>query len=448
MKRITLLFLLSFGSIILGMAQVPFGGGTGISTDPYVLSNADHFVALSDSVKAGNTYAGKYFVVSNDINFNNQNFTPIGNNFDGSSNLHYFTGIVDGQNHKISNFNCTIHEMGLGIFGLTGVGSIIKNLHMISGTISGSGLVGSIVGFNSGLIEHCSASDQVTCTASSFYVGGIAGANTEGSTISKCVNHASVSLSGNNGMNAGGIVGGNNGTITQCYNMGSVSAPHSYAGGIAGYSDNNCAINNCYNGGSVTAGVEYAAGIAGGVLLSTSSATNKIENCYNYGAITGSNNKAICGVSISMSYANNHYDNVTSVAAEIAARGTGQTTATMTNGSFATTLNIGVSCWAEDINNINSHYPILGWQISDPIGINNVSKSPIFYTYGSNGSIVVKLSEPTNGTISIFNINGALIAQTKITEITHSFVVGAKGVYLIRINTSVGCSTKKVVVTE
>lgn len=447
MKRITLFFLLSISSLFYGLAQ-GFGGGIGISSDPYILSTAEHFVALSDSVKAGNTYAGKYFVVSNDINFNNQNFTPIGNNFDGSSNLHYFTGIVDGQNHKISNFNCTIHEMGLGVFGLTGAGSIIKNLHMISGTISGSGLIGSIVGFNSGLIEHCSASDQVTCTATSFYVGGIAGANTEGSTISKCVSYATVSLIGNNGMNAGGIVGGNNGTITQCYNMGSVSVPHSYAGGIAGYSDNNCAINNCFNGGSVYAGVEYAAGIAGGVLLSTSSVVNKIENCYNYGAITGSNNRAICGASISMSYANNHYDNITSIATEVAARGTGQTTATMTNGSFATTLNVGVTCWVEDMTNINNHYPILAWQINDPIGINNVSKSPIFYTYVSNGSIVVKLSEPINGTISIFNINGALIAQTKIVNNTHSFEVTNNGVFLVRINTEKSYITKKVMVIK
>jgi hypothetical protein len=447
MKRISLLFLLSFGSFLFSMAQNSFGGGTGNSTDPYILNTAPHFIALSDSVIAGNTYAGKCFIIISDIDFDNQNFTPIGNNFDGSSNLHYFKGLVDGQNHKVSNFNCTMDKMGIGIFGLTGTGSIIKNIHMVSGTITGSALVGSIVGFNNGTVEHCSASNQVTVSASSFYAGGIAGANAEGSTILQCVNHASVLASGNNGMNAGGIVGGNNGIVTQCYNMGTISAMNSYAGGIVGYSDKKCYIINCYNGGSVSVGVDYAGGIGGGVLLSTSNATNKIENCYNFGAISGSNNKAICAVSMSMAYANNHYDNSTSIASEIAARGTGQSTATMTNGSFATTLNSGVSCWSEDLNNINSHYPVLVWQISNPIGINDVVQ-PDFYTYTSNSTIIVKLNEPTAGTISIFNINGALIAQTKITETTHPFAVGAKGVYLVRINTCNGYMTKKVVVNN
>jgi hypothetical protein len=447
MKRISLLFLLSFGSFLFSMAQNSFGGGTGTNTDPYILNTATHFFALSDSVNAGNEYAGKYFTVSNDIDFNNENFRPIGNNFDGSSNLHYFKGLVDGQNHKVSNFNCTMDKMGIGIFGLTGTGSIIKNIHMVSGTITGSALVGSIVGYNNGTIEHCSASNQVAVSASSFYAGGVAGANAEGSTISQCVNHASVTVTGNNGMNAGGIAGGNNGIVTHCYNMGAVSVAHSYAGGIVGYSDKKCYINNCYNGGLVSAGVDYAGGIGGGVLLSTSNATNKIENCYNFGAISGSNNKAICAVSMSMTYANNHYDNSTSIASEIAARGTGQSTVAMTNGSFAATLNSGVSCWSEDLNNINSHYPVLSWQISNPIGINDIVK-PDFYTYSSNSTIIVRLSEPTAGTISVFNTNGSLIAQTKITETTHSFILGAKGVYLVRINTGNGYMTKKVVLNN
>lgn len=445
MKRITLLFLLSISSLFYSVAQ-EFGGGAGTSADPYILNTSAHFIELSDKVHAGNPHAGKYFAVKSDIDFNNVNFRPIGNNFDGPSNNHFFSGIVDGENHKISNFKCSfISLMGVGIFGLTSSNCVIKNIHLISGAIECSTYAGGIVGFNMGSIENCSTSDEVFVSAVTFNAGGIVGSNATGGIISKCANYSRVSFSGNNGFNGGGIAGGNNGTITQCYNMGTITVTNTYAGGIAGYSDKYSIINNCYNGGAISADIEFAGGIAGGLLPQVSDPNNKITNCYNYGAVTGPNSSAICGISEGMAYSNNHYDISTSIATEIATRGTGQSTATMTNGNFAATLNSGVSCWSEDVNNTNNNYPVLTH--FETVNITSNSSTD-FLAYSSHNTIVVKLNEPINGSISIFNINGALVAHSNISDITHSFAVATSGVYLVRISSSDGRMVKKVLVTK
>lgn len=155
-----------------------------------------------------------------------------------------YTGIFDGQNHTISGlyFNQE-NSYDVGLFG--------RN----NGKIANAGILDSY-----------------------FYgtskVGGMCGNNYTG-TISNCYNTGSVSGIGT----AGGVSGYNyTGSITNSYNAGSVSGTERYVGGVSGYNDGGT-ITNCYNVGSV-GGSGYVGGVNG---------WNKgiITNCYNTGSVSG-----------------------------------------------------------------------------------------------------------------------------------------------------------------
>lgn len=155
-----------------------------------------------------------------------------------------YTGIFDGQNHTISGlyFNQE-NSYDVGLFG--------RN----NGKIANAGILDSY-----------------------FYgtskVGGMCGNNYTG-TISNCYNTGSVSGIGT----AGGVSGYNSkGTIINSYNAGSVSGTERYVGGVSGYNDGGT-ITNCYNVGSV-GGSGYVGGVNG---------WNKgiITNCYNTGSVSG-----------------------------------------------------------------------------------------------------------------------------------------------------------------
>ena len=155
-----------------------------------------------------------------------------------------YTGIFDGQNHTISGlyFNQE-NSYDVGLFG--------RN----NGKIANAGILDSY-----------------------FYgtskVGGMCGNNYTG-TISNCYNTGSVSGIGT----AGGVSGYNyTGSITNCYNTGNVSGSSGFVGGVSGYNDGGT-ITNCYNVGSV-GGSGYVGGVNG---------WNKgiITNCYNTGSVSG-----------------------------------------------------------------------------------------------------------------------------------------------------------------
>lgn len=415
-----------------------FSGGQGTVADPYRLSFKNDFFDLSDSVKGGKDYAGKYFIITDNIDFANENFIPIGNNFDGSSALHYFNGKVDGLNHQIYHFRCVISDMGLGLFGLIGVGSEIKNIHMVSGEISGSSLIGSIVGYNGGgNIIHCSAGPDVSVKATAFYAGGISGSLSENCTISQCVSYATVSISGNNGMNAGGIVGGCNGRVIECCNFGNVSIKHSYAGGIVGYSDKTCYISDCYNSGIIRADVGYAGGMAGGLMISGNSAGNEIKDCYNYGRIQGPNNRAICAMQNSMSISNCYFESSLSQCSDPAA--TAKTATEMNNPAFVSNLNSDVNdtTWTEDLNLINLSYPILNWQKNQLSVIGENVQEELCNIFTDGNSIVVSSVKSLKSdlfNVAIFDIKGALLASKSMTNGRAVIRVGVPGIYFVCIS--------------
>ena len=157
-----------------------------------------------------------------------------------------YTGIFDGQNHTISGLYFNQEDSyDVGLFG--------RN----NGKIANAGILDSY-----------------------FYgtskVGGVCGNNYTG-TITNCYNTGSVSGLGT----LGGVSGYNDtGSITNCYNTGNVSGSSGFVGGVSGYNSKGTIINS-YNAGSVS-GLEFVGGVCGG------NNTGSITDCYNIGSVSSS----------------------------------------------------------------------------------------------------------------------------------------------------------------
>ncbi|MFP6849988.1 MAG: MBG domain-containing protein [Pseudomonas sp.] len=215
-----------------------------------------------------NNLADNYAVGSNIDLSSISNWVPV-----GTSSIR-FTGRLDGLGHTLSNL--TINRSGtnyVGLFGYAGSGSVIRDIGLVGGSVSGNNVVGGLVGRSSGNISNAYATGSVSGT---YYVGGLVGQNFFG-TISTA--YATGSVSG--GHDAGGLVGENyQGTINNAYATGRVSGIN-YVGGLVALNESGT-INNAYATGSVS-GNNYVAGLVGYNNSST------ISNAYATGSVSGNN---------------------------------------------------------------------------------------------------------------------------------------------------------------
>ena len=233
--------------------------GDGSKDEVYEISNAGQlywFAGLVNGTLSGvtqNTSANA--VLTADIVVNKNVLKPDGTvnegtfkewtPITGSSNSTY-SGRFDGQNHTIRGLYFNQEDSyDVGLFG--------RN----NGKIANAGILDSY-----------------------FYgtskVGGVCGNNYTG-TITNCYNTGSVRGIGT----AGGVSGYNdNGSITNCYNTGNVSGSSGFVGGVSGCNSKGTIINS-YNAGSVS-GLEFVGGVSG------DNSKGTITNCYNIGSVSGS----------------------------------------------------------------------------------------------------------------------------------------------------------------
>ena len=88
---------------------------------------------------AADSFAGKTFVLTEDVDLGGQEWTPIGN----SSNK--FMGTFDGQKHTVKNLKGSGYNSNVGLFGVTHDGEI-KNLVVENAEVSGRLNVGVVAG--------------------------------------------------------------------------------------------------------------------------------------------------------------------------------------------------------------------------------------------------------------------------------------------------------------
>ena len=295
-----------------GSTAAAFAGGTGTAEDPYQIANGAQLAYLASSVNSGETYTGKNFVLTANIDLNGLPWTPIANSFSdallGGSNYRIFAGNFDGNGYTISKVSIgsetTPFESDVfGLFGATE--GKISNLNLDTVSIHGvakitSGYVigpaGGLVGYSAGSIENCHVTGltmdmnaQDGGIAGAYWIGGLVGALDGTQLINEC--SVSGSITENTGKGSiGGLIGelGKAAKITYSRSDVMVNVKADPRGGadVGGFigkgngkTDAETVIRNCYATGNVTGGA-YTGGFAGGLW------GLNIKNCYASGNVS------------------------------------------------------------------------------------------------------------------------------------------------------------------
>ena len=208
--------------------------GVKVGADGYVedengnvtISTAEGLFYFAKKVNAGNNFAGKTVTLANNIDLNDEKWTPIGSFNDATTQ---FKGTFDGQNHAVTGLKVEeSNKQGVGFFGKVYTGTI-KNLTVEGGvSASNCNYVGGIVGHGYATITNCTFKGTVG-NNNSMQVGGIAGSG--GFTVTNCSVYADVTAE----CWAGGIVGNcqDGGAYTNCYVEGIISSKSTFWGGGA-----------------------------------------------------------------------------------------------------------------------------------------------------------------------------------------------------------------------
>lgn len=285
--------------LLAAQSKPTFSSGSGSASDPYKISNKEDLEALATLVTEGSsTTEGLYFIQTADIDFkrtyNSQdtgNFPGIGNasfDADGHPVLNFFSGHYDGQNHAIIGMCIVKGERVVGLFAGLNPGATLKNLTLKNSYLAALDIAGLFVGINNkGIVSNCHTDNKSSIMTAASYIGGVVCNNALGGTVEKCSNAANI-LSIARGTNIGGVVGDNEGKVSQCFNSGNITAG-CYVGGIVGFARESSTIEYCYNTGAITGqGNEQglgAGGIVGVLSLDKENSINTVSNCYNVGVV-------------------------------------------------------------------------------------------------------------------------------------------------------------------
>ena len=296
-----------------GSTAAAFAGGTGTAEDPYQISNGAELAYLASSVNSGETYTGKNFVLTANIDLNGLSWTPIANSFSdallGGSDYCIFAGNFDGKGYTISHVSIGSETTPLesDVFGLFGATEgKISNLNLDTVSIHGVakiasigavvGFAGGLVGSSGGSIENCHVtglamdmSAPSNVYAAAYWVGGLVGALDGAQLINECSVSGSITEKAGKG-SIGGLIGelGKAAKITYSRSDVTVNVKADSRGGanVGGFigkgngkTDAETIIRNCYATGNVTGGA-YTGGFAGGLW------GLNIKNCYASGNVS------------------------------------------------------------------------------------------------------------------------------------------------------------------
>jgi len=276
-EKLSLLTVLAVLSISLPAQGQPWLG-SGTEGDPYLIEDANDMQAIG----ADPNYWDAHFKLTADIDlsgFTGKDFNIIGKFVDwGHTDNDPFTGVFDGNGHKISSFSyISTNQNGIGLFGHLGVGGKIKALGLEEVEIdAGTGRpVAALVGFSEGTITNCYATGSVS---GDVRVGGLVGRNWHDSVISHC--YATGIVIGNGYI--GGLVGdAYESTIRRSYTTGSVIGGGT-VGGLVGFTYKT-RVERCYSTSTVE-GDGNIGGLVGSIMY------NAVLWCYASGNISGSSN--------------------------------------------------------------------------------------------------------------------------------------------------------------
>lgn len=170
-----------------GKPAEKFAGGAGTVDDPYKISTGAELAYLAQQVNAGESYSGKYFTLTSDIQLNELDkdgmpkaaegqtgaypWIPIGNN------KKKFQGTFDGDGHAVSGLYINEAKPYKGLFGAIN-SATVKNLIVTGSVNSGNqNNAGGIVGNSTkSIVQNCGFYGTViSTTKATALVGGVVG---------------------------------------------------------------------------------------------------------------------------------------------------------------------------------------------------------------------------------------------------------------------------------
>jgi uncharacterized repeat protein (TIGR02543 family) len=265
--------------------------------DAIAITNAEELASL--------TLNGEYYL-ANDIDLGGAKWIPI-------KPGGYFSGVFDGRNHTISNFEIDSFASYSGFFEGIGNEGEVKNLTLTDCEIEISSdknvLVGGLAGINNGSIINCHIECNIILSAtgqtSYTYAGGLTSYNY--GIINGCSSAGDISVESEGIASAGGLAVVNTGTISACSSSANVSAvgktviqngddnadafpeiiSTAMAGGLVALSTVN--ITDCYATGAVYAESASSQAYAGGLIGSSLNAT--FTNCFALGNVSAKSAK-------------------------------------------------------------------------------------------------------------------------------------------------------------
>lgn len=355
-------------SLTLYAVWSPIWAGSGTEAAPYEIPDVGKLTALQMQVNEnGFSYTGKWFRLTNNIDLNNELWTPI-----GVDALHSFGGSLDGNGMTISGLKVETNGAWAGLFGSVrgtyGVPMTMRDLTLKNGSVkftsSGTSCSGGLVA----IVEGETALELRNVVAENLTVsGGIFG--------------------------SGGLLGRGRVAMTNCHNRGG-SVTGSYAGGLAGMGYSNLqdhvlagctnsakvvgkrtaggmtgnethsygSYTDCTNSGSISATQGYASGIAAG---------GSYERCSNSGAVTGQQAAGIC---VNGSKATN-----CSNTGAVTGTGTGYAAGILTNDGYGGTVEF---CW--NTGSVEASTPVKAFGILYGWGAYNQVRNSFSYVPGAN----------------------------------------------------------------
>lgn len=357
-------------SLTLYAVWSPIWAGSGTEAAPYEIPDVGKLTALQKQVNEnGFSYTGKWFRLTNNIDLNDELWTPI-----GIDALHSFGGSLDGGGKTISGLKVETNGAWAGLFGSVrgtyGVPMTMRDLTLKNGSV------------------------KFTSSGTS-YSGGLVAA-VEGETVLELRNVVAENLTVSGGIfGSGGLLGRGRVAMTNCHNRGG-SVTGSYAGGLAGMGYSNLqdhvlagctnsakvvgkrtaggmtgnethsdgSYTDCTNSGSISATQGYASGIAAG---------GSYERCSNSGAVTGQQAAGIC---VNGSKATN-CSNTGAVTGT--GTGTGYAAGILTNDGYGGTVEF---CW--NTGSVEASTPVKAFGILYGRGAYNQVRNSFSYVPGAN----------------------------------------------------------------
>lgn len=279
--------------------------GSGTEKDPYIFSTGAQLAALQNLVANGDgkPFRNTYFKFANDIELP-QDWKPLGSLKEGATlpdrgvNINAFSGIIDGDGHKI-----IIPKGGLPLIGYAR-DAVVKNLNIYGEEINGYGLLNNYVvdygdngDYNVGdvpetiRIENCRLLKGSSTLKSGFIGGYASGKNYV--YIIDCTIEEGVTIGYTGDESSIGSFGGEfNGMLINCTSSATVKGKNRVGGlvGNKGQSMGLFQIQNCSFTGAVIATGNYVGGILGSGYNAWSAPNSPlatVRNCFVSGSITG-----------------------------------------------------------------------------------------------------------------------------------------------------------------